>query len=504
MKAILNLSQKQPMIQWLAFGLLMAAISNAAFGNGPESDINVGSGHKFEKSEVLLSGSATDQDGIASVRVAVKDRATKRWLQRDGKWRAKRAWLRADLSIRDGATTPWLFRQSLPVGKYSVRARATNLSGVRQTENLPSRKVRVVKDRSKLKARNRWLTIQFGRSAWGAAGGGTCEPYTESVSLGDIATYLTEYGYTAQGSVPFGHIDTKEPDVRKCPWSGNVSASLNDLARLRDRHGWTFVADSIGPLPSNPSTRPGMTELTCDDQIASASASLAELQRHGHFRGWGLIAPPAGGVSTGIRDNVESRFYSFSRSYGYNYRITENTKAKALDGDWAYFKSVDGGLCNDELAPCYDHYVSGSYPRPFRYLTPDALLEYMVAERGEWRGVQFYRLVSGSRLPPPDEYPGTAEEPAGTGNESYWDCTSGNSDLHWTSRAELYCFEDFADVIDRLSEEHRDVITTDTARIATTWGIGNPNHDTRYPICRCQTDSDCDTGRTCQGGRCRK
>jgi hypothetical protein len=365
-----------------------------------------------------------------------------------------------------------------------------------------------VKDRAKLDKGERWLTIQFGRSAWGAAGGGSCSPYTDpvngSVFLDEIAAYLTERGYTAQGSVPFGHFDP-DPAVRKCPWSGHVSASLNDLAALRDDHGWTFVADSIGPLPSNPSARPGMAQLSCNDQIASASASLAELQKFGHFRGWGLLASPAAGGSPGVRDNIESRLFSFSRKYGYDYRTTENTEAKSSVGDWAYFKSVGGGLCNDPKAKCYNHNVTGDYgvdPRNHRYILPDALLGYAVAAPGAWRGIQFYRLVRGARVPV--GYPGTSTSPAGTGRESYWDCTSPDPKLHWVSRPELYCFEDFKTVVERLYWDHPDVITTDTAHVATTWGVGNPNHYARYPVCRCQNDSDCDEGRTCQGGRCRK
>jgi hypothetical protein len=489
---------------WCLLFLLMLSASQAVFAQVPESDIYVLEGHRFEKSEVLLSGEATDEDGVAAVRIAVKDRASKRWLQRNGKWGKKRVWLRANLSIPDAPTTPWLFRQSLPTGKYSVTVRATSVSGVTQSIDRPTRKFRVAKDRRDLKARKRWLTIQFGRSAWGAAGGGACSPYTDrengSVFLDEIASYLSERGYTAQGSVPFGHIDP-DPTVRKCPWNGHVSASLNDLAALRNDHGWTFVADSIGPLPSNPSDRPGMSELSCDDQITSATASLAQLQKFGHVRGWGLLAAPAGGWTEGVRDRIASPFYAFSRLYGYNQRITLNTEEKARAGDWAYFRSVSGGLCNDPDADCYDHYVRGSYPKEFRYRPPEELLVSMVAEPGTWRGVQFYRLVRGAKLP--DDYPGSADDPAGTGRESYWDCTSSDPNLHWTSRAELYCYEDFTDVIDRLNRDHPDVITTDTAHVATTWGIGNPNHRTRYPICRCQTDSDCDNGKTCQGGRCR-
>jgi hypothetical protein len=485
--------------------VLMASASGASLADTPQSDIYVSNGQKFEKSEVLLSGEATADDGVASVRVAVKDRASKRWLQSDGSWGKKRFWHQADLSSPGAPTTPWLFRKSLRSGKYSVTARAKSVSGISQSTDRPTRKLQVVKDRPDLKASKRWLTIQFDRSAWGAAGGGRCSPYTDpvngSVFLDEIASYLTERGYTAQGSVPFGHFDP-DPAERKCPWPGHISASLNDLVELREDHGWTFVADSVGPLPSDSSLRPGMSDLTCDDQITAATASLAELQKFGHVRGWGLIGGPNAGWTTGIRDNIASRFYSFSRLYGNNLKKTQNTEQKALDGDWAYFRSVSGGLCNDPDAECYDHNVRGSAATPIRYRTPEELLPYMIAEPGTWRGVQFYRLVRGAQVP--EGYPGTDEEPAGRTLHSYWDCTSNDPNRHWTSQAELYCFEDFADVVETLHRDYPDVITTDAAHVATTWGIDNPNHEARYPTCKCQDDSDCSQGRTCQGGRCKK
>jgi hypothetical protein len=486
---------------------LVLAEGGGGVEQGPLSDIYVLDFQEFERSELVLSGSATDDDGIASATVSVQNRDSGQWLQPNGTWGAAVARHPVDLSVPGGRMTRWLFRQSLPTGRYLADVEATNSAGVRQalTDRI-SRRFDVVRDRAALDSGRRWLTVFFSRSMWGAAGGGTCSPYTDpvngSVFLDEVASFLTPLGYTAQGSVPFGHFDPN-PAVRKCPWPGAVSASFNDLALLRDEHDWTFVADSIGPLPSNSSARPAMTALTCRDQIRASTESLAELNRLGHARGWGLIAPP-NSLNTGIRDNITSRFYAFTRLYGYNYQITQNTETKALSGDWGYFKSVGGGLCNDSNAECYDHYVSGDYgvdPHKYRYNLPDALLGYAVAAPGAWRGIQFYRLVRGARIPV--GYPGTSTSPAGAGNESYWDCTSPDPKRHWVSRPELYCFDDFKAIMERLYWDYPDVITTDTARIATTWGIGNPNHLLDYPICSCQINADCPSGQLCQGGQCK-
>ncbi|MEE4146156.1 MAG: hypothetical protein V2I26_15240 [Halieaceae bacterium] len=480
-------------------GYLAVRAGPGIVGQGPSSEIYVRDFQTFERSEFLLAGSAKDDFGIRAVTIAVQNRVNELWLQRDNTWGEAVVRHHADLSVPEAAVTRWIFRQSLPIGNYLVDAEATNVSGVKESAaDRMSRQLQVGQDRAVLDPGLRWLTLQFGRSQWGAAGGGTCSPYADptngSVFLDEVASFLTKRGYTAQASVPFGQLHP-DPSVRKCPWPGVVSSSLDDLVMLRENHGWTFVADSIGPLPSNPSDRPGMSSLTCDDQLTAASASLAELLRFGHARGWGLFAAPIGSLDTGIRDNLASKFYAFSRIYG----KSENTQANALTGDWAVFHTVDSGMCNDPTADCYDHYVPGN-SRTKRYQLPDELLGYMIANPGAWRGIQFYRLVRGANVPL--GYPGTAESPVGESDQSYWDCTSPDPKLHWTSRVELYCYEDFVSIIDRLHTEHPDVITTDTAHVATTWGIDNPNHWTSYPICNCQTNADCATDQRCQGGQC--
>jgi hypothetical protein len=468
-----------PLIALLAFPPSAMVTVSAA----PLSDIYVRQNQSFEQSELMMAGSATDSKGIASVTVAVKDLKNSRWLQLNGSWGARVARHRVDLSVPGAPKTRWLFRRSLPTGNYLVNAQAINTSGIAQSPGgLVERRFSVVRDRSNLNPNQRWLTVLFTRSIWGTAGagGGRCSPYTDprngSVFLDEIASFMTQRGYKAQGSVPFGQLD-QNPAVRKCPWPGVVSASLNDLESLRNKHGWTFVADSIGPLPSSSSDRPAMTALTCKDQIRASAESLAELQKSGHVRGWGLIAPP-NSLNTGIRDNITSRFYSYTRLYGYNLRKNLNTKEKALAKDWGYFRPVGGGFCNDPNAACYKHYVPGNSGGK-RYQLPDDLLAYAIATPGAWRGIQFYRLVRGANIPA--KYPGTPGSPAGSIRETYWDCSSPDPKRHWTSRSEVYCFVDFQNLMNRLP---RDVITTDTAHVATTWGIGNPNQRTPYPQCK--------------------
>jgi hypothetical protein len=140
---------------------------------------------------------------------------------------------------------------------------------------------------------------------------------------------------------------------------------------------------------------------------------------------------------------------------------------------------VNGGRCSDSTAPCFSHHIVADADTT--YEQPNQLFPFMIATPGAWRGIQFYRFARGTHLPP--GYPGTAAAPVGTSRESYWDCSSSNPARRWTSRAEIYCYVDFVGLIERLANEFPDVITTDAASVAATWGIGNANHSMEFPSC---------------------
>jgi hypothetical protein len=449
----------------------------------PSSNFYVADHETFEVAEFLLAGVADSDVGVASVTVSVQNLNTGEWLQPNGNWGTTQVRLGTALSTPGALSTRWLFRRPVPTGDYRVDAEATDINGISQsTGSRPTRQVQVVANRPALDPGLRWLTIHFGRTNWGVAGVGECTPYDDPVNgtvfLDEAAEFLAELGYTGQGSVPFGHVDP-DPAVRKCPWRGVVSASLNDLVALRDNYGWTFVADSIGPLPSNQSDRPPIANLSCPDQITATSASLAELMRYGHNRAWGLFADPGNSATEAIRDSITSKMYSFTRLYSNNVAQMEITQAGAQAGDWARYKSVNGGNCNTPGATCSTHNINP--PADRTYETPDFLFPYLIASPGNWRAIQFYRFVRGVNLPP--GYPGTPQNPVGSSRESYWDCTSSNPNLHWTSREEIYCYRDFVDLFERLADEDPDVITTDAAHVARSWNLGNPNHTTQFPSC---------------------
>jgi hypothetical protein len=75
---------------------------------------------------------------------------------------------------------------------------------------------------------------------------------------------------------------------------------------------------------------------------------------------------------------------------------------------------------------------------------------------GHWVQFQFYRLVWGSNL---------------SGGGRQWDCTSSDWMQHWTSDAELYCYNDFQQVISMISAG---VTIADPQTVATAFGRTTP------------------------------
>jgi len=79
---------------------------------------------------VAFSGTATDDRGVTSVRVAIRDTVAKRWLQADGSWTTVYAFRLATLSPPGAASTSWSISVNLPTaGEYAVDARASDAGG---------------------------------------------------------------------------------------------------------------------------------------------------------------------------------------------------------------------------------------------------------------------------------------------------------------------------------------------------------------------------------------
>ena len=273
-----------------------------------------------------------------------------------------------------------------------------------------------------------YLTLVVGRSQWVATVG--CTPMPNTIDLGQVATELAGRGLTATGLVV---TTPTQQSTRYCHSDIGVYASWNDLAMLRDTYGWTF--DSTGARHKN------MLTLTPAQQLAESCGSLTPLRDHGHDRSGALFGYPNNVYDATMQANVVSTCFDFGRRYGY----PSNTRQGVLsDGGLQWTLSVNGNM-------------------PGHYTSRETLAQVMNPAPGEWSVVQVYRFVTGAR----------------SGAGSSWDCTSANSAEHWTSRAELYCWDDFLWALDRIGTG---VSVVDARTVADEWfGTTPPDPDTQAP-----------------------
>ena len=80
---------------------------------------------------VQTAGTATDDQGVTQVRVAVYNRedATNRWLQPDGTWGPAYNFYKADMANPGATSTSWSIPVNLPTGRYAIDAKAQDAKG---------------------------------------------------------------------------------------------------------------------------------------------------------------------------------------------------------------------------------------------------------------------------------------------------------------------------------------------------------------------------------------
>ncbi|MGI9608738.1 MAG: metallophosphoesterase family protein, partial [Acidimicrobiia bacterium] len=81
-------------------------------------------------SPIRLSGIAADNVGVDRVRVSIRDRSTKKWLQPNGTWRSEEHRFTAQLHAGRGAkSTGWSWNRQLPAGSYFANIRVADAAG---------------------------------------------------------------------------------------------------------------------------------------------------------------------------------------------------------------------------------------------------------------------------------------------------------------------------------------------------------------------------------------
>ena len=412
-----------------------AAVTFAVVAPEPDGVISAPvDGASLSDPAVAMAGTATAPEGVSQVQVAIKNRATGQWWRGDGTWGA---FQRHDATLAaPGATgTAWTFAWTAPAaGQYAVQLNVIDTAGGLDTT----------------RAYNTfdvtgppppaYLTILMARMMW--TGNENCQPVAGYVSLDRVADALAARGLAATGAVVTGR--TQET-TRRC--QGNYElASWSDLAQLRDQRGWTMV--------STGATHENMLTMTPEQQQAESCATLPVLEAHGHARAWGLFGYPNNRYSTALQQDLISTCFAFGRRYAF----APNRQSEVAAPWFANATPGDGGNCVDVTAGCpaVDQTGDGVIDSADAYRPPSYLASNLAPHAGEWRIVQFYRFVEGSR----------------TTGDFQWDCTDPNPDRHWTNRRELYCFDDFQAELDMIPAG---VTVTDPATVAEAWGRPNPN-----------------------------
>jgi hypothetical protein len=272
-----------------------------------------------------------------------------------------------------------------------------------------------------------FVTILFSRSQWAVHE--NCNVLPGAITLQQIAADLHDRGGIGVGSVVTSWI--RESSIH-CTRAA-LYPSWDMLKRLRTDYGLEAISHSA--------THPDMTRLTTSQQRAESCGSLPTFVNHGFNRAWGMFAYPNNKRTTEIQTDVVSTCFAFGRRYSPGSNRIGTMSAPW----WAKVKSVNGGKCNDPAAACY------SIATRFRYENPSTVANLVAVSPGQWAVAQFHKLVSGSKVS------GTVR----------WDCRASDWRLHFTSRTEMYCWNDYQRVLNAIPAG---AIVTDPATVARAWG----------------------------------
>jgi hypothetical protein len=277
-----------------------------------------------------------------------------------------------------------------------------------------------------------YLTISFGRTQWVSAA--NCAAIANAVPLDQVAADMASRGMTGTGNVI---VDRTRETGFLCVGYYMLEPGWDRLAMLRDTYGWSFVSGSQSYADIRPLSAAEQRDESCD--------TLAAFQAHGHTRAWGLFAYARNKFTTTIQSQLVSTCFAYGRRYGQ----AANRRSTTVAPWFATTNDVTGGRCNDAVLAC-----SSLADVTRTYRSPVDLAALVKVAPDTWRNLQFYRLVTGTRG-------------ATTGKGQRWDCSGADWHAHWTSRPELYCYQDFLGVLDAVPDA---VVVTDPATVATEWG----------------------------------
>lgn len=280
-----------------------------------------------------------------------------------------------------------------------------------------------------------YVTVMLGRGL-----AGLCFADSRVVTLDQLSAELAARHVPATALAVINY--TGETD-RVCV-AGRRYASWTDYRRLHDIQGWDVVSEGFN--------HQDFTTVTASSPLVDRQAawddtcgSLPVFRAHG-FDATGMYAYAGGPRAT----YVQQAFVSKCFAWGRHYSSSGNNDRLKMRAPWFQSTlSVGGGRCNDSTLPCYS-----TPPTTKPYLLPGALATLLHPAPAHWASVQIYNLVTGKRV---------GERPA----EYSWNCSEPDVNLHWTSRTELYCANDFFAALDQRSPT---AVATTPLGVARAWG----------------------------------
>jgi hypothetical protein len=280
-----------------------------------------------------------------------------------------------------------------------------------------------------------FVTILFGRTQWVQAENCVRDP--NSIDLGQVSQALTSRGLTASGNLV---LNQTPASGFWCEGGFSLHPGWDRIQTLRQQ-GWSF--NSAGRSYMN------MALATYQQALNNSCGSLPTFTQRG-IDASGLFAYPNDAYTTAVQTNPVSTCFSYGRSYG-----------TGLNSRWQmaapWFQSTlttQGARCNMPNVGCpYAAQAKWAYTLPSSIVATISGLQ-----PGQWYSVQFYRFVTGANLDTADRF--------------RWDCRAIDPRLHWATRPEVYCWNDFVAVLDALQAERSAgrVIVTDPNAVATAWG----------------------------------
>lgn len=252
-----------------------------------------------------------------------------------------------------------------------------------------------------------YVTLMFSRGQVEGVTGSSCTPVANSVTIWKVAQDLAARGHSATEAIsPASVLESTE----RCG-GGDLTLSWNDLASLRSSYGWD----------ATPRGNASDAGATLEQQRADSCDLLPTFYSHGYPNAWSMYSYNGGGYVDQMQIDVVSGCFAFGRAY----RIVANTLPIPSPYTAKIF-SINGGNCVDTSLPC------STYSAPYPYTQPSQLTA--IIQTGGWAIIQGYKFVTGS---------------SSSGAVTF-DCTGADPRSHWTSRSEIYCYDDWLSVVDSI------------------------------------------------------